>query len=124
MPLRSSEHLSRLLAAQNLPLLLLPPILHGFSLFLPLSLHLVAEFPHSWFGLRVLLIDVRACHDSRRPISARGETFGAGLSSDVMVCGRSLDRPRSRVAMDEYHIRPLPDQVSCPDLPDTQHSNA
>jgi len=46
------------------------------------------------------------------------------LSSDVMVCGRSLDRPRSRVAMDEYHSRPLPDQVSSPDLPDTQHSNA
>jgi hypothetical protein len=28
------------------------------------------------------------------------------------------------VAMDEYHSRPLPDQVSSPDLPDTQHSNA
>ena len=49
---------------------------------------------------------------------------GEERSSDVMVCGRSLDRPRSRVAMDEYHSRPLPDQVSSPDLPDTQHSNA
>jgi len=73
MPLRSSEHLSRLLAAQNLPLLLLPPILHGFSLFVPLSHHLDPRLPPRRFSLRVLLIDVHACHDSQGPISGRGE---------------------------------------------------
>lgn len=50
--------------------------------------------------------------------------FWEGLHRDVMVCGRSLDRPRSRVAAAEYCCEPLPDQVSCRDLPDIRHSNA